>query len=108
MAGLGGHLRQEPPLEHDVFGDREDTLLEHRPHLVREPVIEFGAAAGVTDESCRPVSASVAELDIEEIERLRATRRGLCVLLGRRSSDRMLYRAATLHKETRARTWARV
>jgi hypothetical protein len=39
MARLATILHQEPPLEHDVFGDRQDTLLEHRPYLVREPIV---------------------------------------------------------------------
>jgi hypothetical protein len=34
----------------NMFGTGQDALLEHRPHLVREPVVELGAAAGVRDE----------------------------------------------------------
>jgi hypothetical protein len=49
VAGLAAVFDQEPPFEHDVFADREHALLEHRPHLLREPVIEFGAAAGIGD-----------------------------------------------------------
>ena len=31
-------------LEHDVFGDLENAVVEHRAHLVCEPVIQLGAA----------------------------------------------------------------
>ena len=50
----------------------EDPLLEHRPHLVREPVIQFGATAGVGDKL--DAEADFRErhrADIEQIERLR-------------------------------------
>jgi hypothetical protein len=50
VAGLAAVLDQQPPLEHDVFGDGEHALVEHRAHFVREPVIELGAAAGVGDQ----------------------------------------------------------
>jgi hypothetical protein len=38
------------PFEHDIFADGQDALLEHRPHLMREPVVEFGAPARVGNE----------------------------------------------------------
>ena len=47
---LAAFFDQQPPFEHDVFCDGQDALLEHRPHLVREPVVEFGALAGVGDK----------------------------------------------------------
>jgi len=34
MARLAAILNQEPPLEHNVFGYRENTLLEHTPSLM--------------------------------------------------------------------------
>ena len=41
-------LDQEPPFEHDIFGNRENALFEHRPHLVRQPIVEFSTAIGVS------------------------------------------------------------
>ena len=42
-------LHQQSPLEHDVFGDGENALLEHRPQSVGEPFVQFSTAAGITD-----------------------------------------------------------
>ena len=44
MARLPPFLDQKEPLEQDVFGDLENPMVEHRAHLVREPVIQLGAA----------------------------------------------------------------
>lgn len=49
MADFAAVFDQETPLEHDVLGDREDTLLEHWAHLVRQPIIEFSATTGVRE-----------------------------------------------------------
>src|SRR5688572_16436945 len=38
VPALAPLLDHEPPLEHDVFGDRERALLEHRADFVSEPV----------------------------------------------------------------------
>ena len=46
VALLAAFLDQKPPLEHDVFGDLENPMVEHRAHLVGEPIIQFGAAVG--------------------------------------------------------------
>jgi hypothetical protein len=50
MPSLAAFLDQKPPFEHDLFCDGKDALLEHWPHLVRKPVIEFGALSGVGDK----------------------------------------------------------
>src|SRR5262245_1784761 len=50
VSALASFLNQEPPLEHDVFGDSERALLEHRANLVSEPVHECGAAHGIGNE----------------------------------------------------------
>ena len=47
VSGLPAHLNQEPPLEHDVFGYLEHPMFKHRPHLVREPLVQFGPAIGL-------------------------------------------------------------
>jgi hypothetical protein len=49
-ANFAAIFDQQTPLEHDVFGDRENALLEHRPNLVCEPIVEFGATIGVRDK----------------------------------------------------------
>ena len=72
MAGLAAVFDQEAPLEHDILGDREHALIEHRPHLMREPVIELGAADGVGDKfSAEPDFGEARRADVERIERLR-------------------------------------
>jgi hypothetical protein len=50
MASLSAFLDQKSPLEHDVFGDLENPMVEHRAHLVREPVIQLGAAVGFVNK----------------------------------------------------------
>jgi hypothetical protein len=34
MRGFPTILDQQPPFEHDVFADRQDAFLEHRPRFV--------------------------------------------------------------------------
>jgi hypothetical protein len=50
VASFAAVLDQQSPPEHDVLGDSEDTLLEHWPHLMREPIIKLSAAIGIRDE----------------------------------------------------------
>jgi hypothetical protein len=50
MSRRAAFLDQQPPFEHDVFGDGQDALFEHWPHFVREPIVEFGAFACVRNE----------------------------------------------------------
>src|SRR3984893_15569283 len=71
MARLAAIFDQEPPFEHDVFGDREHALLEHRPYLVREPIVEFGAATGIGEEVNAESNFSKAHrAHIKKFERL--------------------------------------
>lgn len=46
VLGFAAFLHQEPPPEDDVFRDCKNPLIEHRPHLIGKPVVQFGAAAG--------------------------------------------------------------
>jgi hypothetical protein len=63
MTDLAAIFDQQSPFEHDVFGYRQDALLEHRPNLVGEPVVEFGTTADVSNESMpNRISAKVTEL----------------------------------------------
>ena len=72
VASLAAFLDQEAPLKHDVLGDRQDALLKHRPHLVCEPIMQLGAAAGVGDElDAKPEFGEGYRADKEAIERLR-------------------------------------
>src|SRR6202035_2523564 len=62
---------EEPPFEHDVLGDREHALLEHRPYPMREPVVEFGAATGVGNAFNAEANFSEGHrADMEQFERL--------------------------------------
>jgi hypothetical protein len=71
MARLATVLHQEPPLEHDVFRDRQNTLLEHRPDLVREPVIEFGSLGRIgQDLDPEPYFGERYRTDVKQFERL--------------------------------------
>src|SRR6476620_5283076 len=71
MPRLAAILNQEPPLEHNVFGYREKTLLEHRPHLVRKPIIQLSAKVGVADEfNTKPDFREGHRAHIEKFERL--------------------------------------
>ncbi len=50
MASLSAFLDQQSPLEHDVFGNLENPMVEHRAHLVCEPVIQLGAAVWIVNK----------------------------------------------------------
>ena len=49
VPGLAPLLDEQAPLEHDILGNLEYALAEHRPHLVRQPTIELGAADRIDD-----------------------------------------------------------
>ena len=49
LADLAPVFDQQPLLDHDILAHREDALFKHRPHLVREPIVQFRAAAGISD-----------------------------------------------------------
>jgi len=71
MARLAAILNQEPPLEHNVFGYRENTLLEHQPHLMRKPIIQLSPKVGVADEfNIKPDFGEGHRTHIEKFERL--------------------------------------
>jgi hypothetical protein len=72
MPGLAAFLDQQPPFEYDIFTDGQDAIVEHRPHLVCEPVIEFGAPIGVCDAfDAEPEFGERDGADIELFERMR-------------------------------------
>ena len=53
-------------------GVAENALLEHRPHLVCEPAVQFGAAAGVGDELNAEADFGEGHgADVELFERMR-------------------------------------
>jgi hypothetical protein len=71
LAGLAAIFHQEPPLEHDFFRNRQNTLLEHRPYLVREPVIEFGSFGRIGhDLDPEPYFGESYRTDVKQFERL--------------------------------------
>jgi hypothetical protein len=47
MAGLASGLDEQSPFEHHVFAHGEGMLLEYRPHLVDELIVQLGAARHV-------------------------------------------------------------
>src|ERR1700726_5025056 len=108
MARFAVIVDEEPPFEHDVLGDREHALLEHRPYPMREPVVEFGAATGsVTRSMPKRISAKVTALTWSSssgwaVTNARTLRSGL----ERRSSERMLVSSSQPVKTgPRARAW---
>ena len=42
-------LDEQAPLEHHILGNLEHALGEHRAQLVRQPVVELGAADRIAD-----------------------------------------------------------
>ena len=44
LTALPALFDQKPPSEHDVFCDRENPLIKHGPHFVREPVVQLSTA----------------------------------------------------------------
>ena len=63
MRSFAPLLDHEPPLEHDVFRNRQDTLFEHRAHFMRKPIIQFAAMVWIGDEFyANLISARVTEL----------------------------------------------
>jgi len=47
MTYFAALLNEQPPLEHDVFGNLEHAMREHRAHFAGEPVVEFRATSGI-------------------------------------------------------------
>jgi len=47
MPRLAALIDQETPLEHDVLGYRQYSLLEHRSHLMGKPIVQFGTARSI-------------------------------------------------------------
>ena len=71
MSRLAAFLDQQPPFEHYVFGDRQDALLEHRAHFMRQPIGEFGALVGVGDELDTETNLGEGHgADVETVERM--------------------------------------
>lgn len=71
MSSLAAFLDEQPPFEHDILGNREHALLEHWPHLVRKPIIEFSATIGVRNEfDSEPDFGEGRRTDMEKIKRL--------------------------------------
>ena len=50
MARLAALLDQEAPLEHDVLGYCQCSLLEHRSHFMGKPIVQFGAARSIRQQ----------------------------------------------------------
>jgi hypothetical protein len=50
MSCLAARLDQEAPLEHDVLGYCQYALLEHRPHFMGKPIVQFGTARSIRQQ----------------------------------------------------------
>lgn len=60
---------QKAPLQHDVFIDRKDSILEHRSQLVREPIVELHPSAGVIEElDPEPNLGEGHDADIQKVQ----------------------------------------
>ncbi len=70
VAGLPAFFNQYPPLEHNVLGDRKNPLVEHGTDLVREPLVQLGAAIGFTDKLY--AKSNLGKSDHADMELLRA------------------------------------
>jgi hypothetical protein len=92
VADLAAIFDQKAPFEHDVLGDREHALLEHGPHLVRKPRVEFGATVGIGDQfNAKTDFGKGHRTHMEPFKRLpRDESKDFLLWLGSRSSERML------------------
>ena len=92
MARLSAFLDQKPPLEHDVFGDLENPMVEHRAHLVREPIIQFCAAVGFVNKLNAEANLGKSySADVKLIQRATGYKiYDSRFRFGRRSSDKTL------------------
>jgi hypothetical protein len=65
-------FNQEPPLEHDVFRNRQNALVEHGSYLVRQPIAQLGALSRISDQfNAEPDFRERHRADEETIKRLR-------------------------------------
>src|SRR5438034_3202008 len=72
MACFAAFLHQQSPLKHDVFGNRQHTLLEHRTHFVGKPVVKRGAACNLGQQFDAEANLGQRHCtDVEQFERLR-------------------------------------
>ena len=92
MASLSAFLDQKPPLNHDVFGDLKNPMVEHRAHLVCEPVIQLGATVWFVNKLDAKTDLSKGyRADVKLIKRAPGDKiDDLGSGLGRRSSDKTL------------------
>ena len=108
---LSAFLNQKPPLENNVFGNLENPFAKHGPNLTREPVIEVGAAGGLTDQLYAETNLGQGyRADVKLIERTTGNERNnLCSGLGRRSSERILVSSNhAIRTQCHAQAYARV
>jgi hypothetical protein len=68
---LAAIFQQQSPFERNVFGDRQNALLEHGPQSMREPFVQCSAAAGVTNGfDTEPYLCECDCAHVKQIERL--------------------------------------
>src|SRR5260370_32879384 len=73
MPSLAAARDKKPPLKHDIFRDRQHALIEHRPPLVRQPVVQLGAPISIGDQfNAEPDFSQRYRADEKAIKRLRS------------------------------------
>ena len=71
MSALPAFLDEKAPFEHNVFGDREHSIFEHRPHFVRQPIVELGPLGGIGREFNAEANFGQCDgADVKLLERL--------------------------------------
>jgi hypothetical protein len=50
VSGFAAFFQQNPPPEHDVFGNRQNSLLEHGAYRKRQPVFQFVPAGSFAQQ----------------------------------------------------------
>jgi hypothetical protein len=76
VSDLPTRLDEQPPFEHDVFADRQHSLLEHRANRMLQPLVQLRAPhwiGGLLDTEADFGEGYVA--NEERLERLRGNER---------------------------------
>src|SRR6185312_5041541 len=68
VSAFAALLDKQSPFEHDVFADRENTLFEHRSHLMSQPVGQLRATRGVWNQL--DAESNLSQRHGTDIERL--------------------------------------
>ena len=71
VSALSSFFDQQPPLQHDVFGDIQNAILEHGPKLVIEPIVQLHPPVYVLYQFDSKTDLGKGyDADVEKFERL--------------------------------------